>query len=176
MSALILCAGVGAAILLESLASPRSNPPRAQTALDSDQTLRALALAASVLLLSATLYAGLRATAAVPALVGAGLIVVGGSLRAAAMHNLGSQFRTEAGADELVTTGIHAVMRHPSELGLLCWTLGLFVTAPTLLAGLLASAQLPFLVARLRIEERVLAARFSDRWLRYASRTPRLGV
>jgi len=135
-----------------------------------------LALAASLLLLGATIDAALQAAEVALAVVSAGLIVIGGWLRAAAMRNLGAQFRTEAGAEQLVTTGIHALMRHPSELGLICWTLGLLLAAPGLVAGVLAGAQLPLLLARLRIEETALAERFGDRWRRYASETPRLGV
>lgn len=138
--------------------------------------LRALALCASLLLLGATAYAALRTTGLAFSVAGAGLIALGGWLRAAAMRNLGSRFRTEAGADTLVTTGIHAAMQHPSELGLLCWTAGLFVAAPSLLAGILAVAQLPLLVARLRIEEAALATRFTERWKHYAKQTPRFGV
>lgn len=173
MSSLVLCAGVGVAILLESVASP---PAPASGSHRSDPTLRAVALGASVLLLGATAYAALRTTGLALSVTGAGMIAVGGWLRAAAMRNLGSQFRTEAGADTLVTTGIHAAMRHPSELGLLCWTAGLFVAAPGLVAGALAVAQLPLLVARLRIEEAALATRFPTRWKHYANETPRFGV
>lgn len=173
MSSLILCVGVGAAILLEALASP---PTPASGSHRSDPTLRSVALCASLLLLGATAYAAVRTTGPALSLVGAGLITLGGWLRAAAMRNLGSQFRTEAGADTLVTTGIHASMRHPSELGLLCWTAGLFVVAPSLLAGVLALAQLPLLLARLRIEEAALANRFKTQWKRYAAKTPRFGI
>lgn len=178
-SRVVLLAAVGVAILLESLASMASapsQPPRRQTAHRSDPRLRTVALAASLLLLGATTYAVLHAEGLSASVAAAVLVVVGGWLRAAAMRNLGSQFRTEAGADQLVTTGIHAVMRHPSELGLLCWTLGLFVAAPTLIAGALAAAQLPLLMVRLRVEEAALADRFGDRWKHYASQTPRLGA
>lgn len=176
MSSLLVLVAVGAAIALESLASGRAATPHRQAPLPSDTVLRRLALAASLLLLAATVLAGLHATGITTALAGATLVMAGGSLRAAAMRNLGSQFRTEAGADTLVTTGIHGFMRHPSELGLLCWTVGLFAAAPSVLAGVLAAAQIPLLVARLRIEEHVLAARFPESWRHYASRTPRLGV
>lgn len=176
MSTLFVLGGVGVAILLESLASASSRTPRSLTSHPNDATLRTLALAASLLLLSATIYAALQTVEVSLAVVSAGLIAVGGWLRATAIRNLGAQFRTEAGAERLVTTGIHALMRHPSELGLICWTVGLFVAAPGLIAGALAGAQLPLLLARLGIEETALADRFGDRWRHYANETPRLGV
>ncbi|MBV1859868.1 MAG: hypothetical protein KUG77_15760 [Nannocystaceae bacterium] len=176
MSSLFVLGGVGVAILLESLASPSSPAPRPKTAHRSDPSLRALALAASLLLLGATVWAAIRTSGVFMPLCAAGLVVLGGWLRAAAMRNLGSQFRTEADADELVTAGIHGVMRHPSELGLICWTLGLFTAAPSLTAGVLAAAQLPLLLVRVRMEETALADRFAEQWQRYASQTPRLGV
>ncbi|MGH1341081.1 MAG: methyltransferase family protein [Nannocystales bacterium] len=172
MSSLLVLCGIGAAILQEALVSP---PARAEGTHRNDQALRVIALTASVLLLGASIYASVRAAGVPQALIAAGLLVGGGWLRAAAMRNLGSLFRTEANAEHLVTTGIHGVMRHPSELGLLCWTLGLFVAAPSLFSGFLAAAQLPLLVARLQLEERALAERFGERWKRYASATPRLG-
>lgn len=135
-----------------------------------------MALGASLLLLGATVLAAIRTSGLAFSVTAAGLIVVGGWLRAAAMRNLGSHFRTEADAEELVTTGIHAAMRHPSELGLLCWTAGLFVAAPGLAPGVLALAQLPLLVARLGIEEAALADRFAERWKHYTKQTPRFGV
>ena len=175
MSSLVLLSGVGTAILLESFASPRSRPTPARSH-RSDAVLRRLALLASLLLLAATTYAAVRSEGVVLPMMGALLIIGGGWLRATAMRNLGSSFRTEAGAERLVTTGVHKVMQHPSELGLILWALGLFAAAPDITAGLLTTAQLPLLVARLRLEERALADQFAQHWQHYASRTPRLGL
>lgn len=167
----VLC--VAAGIVQEAAASPRSTGA-ATTA--SGRALRLLALVASLLLLGATVLAVLGTDSILLATLGGTMVIGGGWLRAAAMRSLGPQFRTEGGASELVTVGIHGVMRHPSELGLLAWSLGLFVAAPGALAGVFALAQLPLLVMRLRIEESQLAAGFGARWLHYASTTPPFGV
>ncbi len=168
-----MLSAIGFAIGLEAKASP---PGRASSSHPADTKLRGLALAASLVLLAATLYATLHTRGAIRPLAAAAFVIGGGWLRAAAMRNLGSQFRTEAGAERLVTTGIHAVMRHPSELGLLCWALGLFVAAPSLMAAVLAALQLPLLVARLRIEEAALAEQFPKQWRQFATQTRRFGV
>ncbi len=172
MSAAVLLLGVTVAIGLEVAASP-TTASHASTA--SALTLRWLALAASLLLLGTTVLAVATTSSVGLAGAGAGLVILGGWLRAAAMRNLGAHFRTEAGADALVTTGIHGVMRHPSELGVLAWALGLFVASPSGLAFALALGQLPLLGLRLRIEESALAERFGATWLRYAAETPPFG-
>lgn len=173
MSTAIVLLGIGVAIGLEIAASPRASI-RAPTA--SGRVLRWLASTASLLLLVSSVLAVATTHEVIPATASALLVVLGGWLRATAMRNLGPLFRTEAGAPELVTTGIHGVMRHPSELGFLTWVLGLLVAAPGTLALVLALAQLPLLGLRLRIEESDLARRFGAAWVRYAANTPPLGL
>ena len=158
--------GVAVAIGLEIAASPRTTTSATTT---SGPTLRSLALAASLLLLASTVLAVGSTQTLGLAILSTLLIVLGGWLRAAAMRNLGPLFRTEAGAPELVTTGIHSVIRHPSELGFLAWVLGLFVAAPGLSSAVLAMAQLPLLGLRLYIEEADLAQRFGAAWSSHAS-------
>ena len=173
MSSAIVLLGIGVAIGLEIAASPRSSTP-SPTA--SGPVLRWLAALASLLLLASSALAATTTHTLALAIPSALLVALGGWLRAAAMRNLGPLFRTEAGAPTLVTTGIHRVMRHPSELGFLAWVLGLFLASPGALALLLALAQLPLLGLRLHIEESDLARRFGPAWLHYAATTPPLGL
>lgn len=173
MSAAAVLLGVATAIVLEASASPGSST---RTSEASGRTLRRLAFLSSVLLLVSTVVASATVSSLAHALTCAALVVLGGSLRAAAMRNLGPQFRTEGGAAELITTGIHGVMRHPSELGFLAWTLGLWIASPTTLSTGLAVAQLPLLAMRLWLEDAALARRFGETWSAYASHTPPFGV
>lgn len=162
----LLCAGG-----LESAASPTLASRSAQ---EDGGLLRALALAASLLLLASSALAVWSSDSLVGAAAGAVLLVLGGGLRAAAMRNLGAQFRTEGGADHLVVTGLHRRLRHPSELGVLAWVAGLVLAAPGLGAFALAALQLPLMLARIRIEERSLARRFGAQWHTYVRATPAL--
>lgn len=173
MTGLLVVAGIAVAIALEVAASPRGF---ARTPATAGTSLLALAAAASLLLLAASVVAVWTADSVPLAVAGATSVAGGGWLRAAAMRNLGAGFRTEAGADTLITSGIHASMRHPSELGFVAWTLGLLIASPGWLALGLALLQLPLLALRLRIEESALAARFGSAWTAYAERTPRFLV
>jgi protein-S-isoprenylcysteine O-methyltransferase Ste14 len=167
-SAVILL-GIVSAAGLESAASPKHT---SASPLRSGALLRGLALTASLLLLASCVVAVGTAENLARAGAGAGLLVFGGWVRAAAMRNLGCHFRTEAGAAALVTQGVHAHVRHPSELGVLAWVAGLLVAAPTTGALALGVVQLPLLLARVRIEDGELAARFGAQWERYAQNTP----
>lgn len=173
MNAAVVLVGIASAIALEVVASPNGS---ARTTETSGRTLRVVALLASALLLAATVLAALTVANLGLATVSAALIVAGGSLRASAMRNLGARFRTEAGASSLITTGIHGVMRHPSELGFVLWVVGLWSASPGTASTVLALCQLPLLGIRLRIEESALAERFGAAWLTYASTTPPFGV
>ena len=172
MTALVLAASIVVAIVLEAWASPKTS---VRGGGGSGIPLRALAAAAGGLLLLASIHALRNAETWPLVMLGAGFIGVGGWLRASAMRNLGTLFRTEAGAARLVTHGVHAVMRHPSELGFIAWVLGLCIAAPTPFAIVVALLQLPLLVFRLRIEEAALAKQFGEQWVRYATRTRRFG-
>lgn len=173
MSAAVVLVGIAIAIASEAIASPRAYT---RTTEASGRPLRMVALLASACLLAASVLAIATQASLGLATVGAALVVVGGSLRAAAMRNLGAHFRTEADASSLITTGIHSVMRHPSELGFLFWVVGLWSVSPTATSTVLALCQLPLLGIRLRIEESALARRFGATWLAYASTTPPFGV
>ncbi len=173
MNAAVVLVGIATAIAFEAVASPKNTARENET---SGRPLRAVALLASILLLASSMLAVATATSLALAFLGAALVVGGGLLRAASMCNLGAHFRTEAGASTLITTGIHSVMRHPSELGFLLWLVGLWGASPSTASTVLALCQLPLLGIRLRIEESALARRFGAAWLAYASTTPPFGV
>jgi len=126
------------------------------------------------LLLLAASPLGLGWRGAAPPLPGALLMLAGASLRAGAIAQLGRRFNsTNAIAPEarLETRGLYRWLAHPSELGLLLLAGGgLVLTAPA--AALLMLLPLYALtLARLRLEERALAARHGDAWRRYRART-----
>ncbi len=170
-AAFIVMAAIGSAITLEARAAP-TRAARGEGS--SARTLRLVALVSSLLLLGSTLVAVATTAAVLWAAAGAALVVAGGWLRATAMRNLGSLFRTEAGSARLVTEGIHGRLRHPSELGLLAWIFGLLLAAPSGVALALALAQLPLLAVRVYVEETALERDFGPRWRSYASTTARL--
>lgn len=173
MTHALVVTAVCIAIALEASAAPRTTTHAPAV---RGRPLRIAAALCSVLLLVSTGLAVASTQAPWIAAFAGTLIVAGGLLRARAMRNLGSHFRTEAGASALVTTGIHGRMRHPSELGLLCWVVGLWLAAPGPWATALALAQLPLLAMRLRIEDAALAARFGPAWAAYAASTPRFSL
>jgi protein-S-isoprenylcysteine O-methyltransferase Ste14 len=90
------------------------------------------------------------------------MMVAGIALRAASMRALGASFTSEIVAvpgRALVTRGIYARMRHPSEVGLLCIALGLVVLGGSLTAALVVTLVVaPSVVVRILREDRVLAA------------------
>ncbi len=101
-------------------------------------------------------------------------LVLAGTLSWTSARSLGRQWRIEAGLNpdhELVTSGPYRLVRHPiytSMLFLLVGT-GLMVTPLPML--LLSVAVFMFgTEIRVRIEDRLLAARFGDRFQQYKSR------
>jgi len=74
----------------------------------------------------------------------------------------------------LVTTGIYRVIRHPSYMGVLVFSLGWGLSFRSGVGVLLAALFIIPLVARIRAEERLLRAEFGDEYEAYCSRTSRL--
>ncbi len=108
--------------------------------------------------------------------VSVSFLVLAGTLSWTATRSLGRQWRIDAGLNpdhELVTSGPYRLVRHPiynSMLFLLCGT-GFMVTPLPLL--LLATAV--FMLGteiRVRIEDRLLASRFGDRFREYQRSVP----
>jgi len=76
-------------------------------------------------------------------------------------------------AETLATTGPYARLRHPQYAGLVLVMVGFLFQWPTL-ATLGMFPILLLVYRRLAIrEEREVAERFGEEWVRYASRTPR---
>jgi protein-S-isoprenylcysteine O-methyltransferase Ste14 len=123
---------------------------------------------ASALGLLATAWSAIAAPAFAPGLatwLGVPMIAAGIVLRALAMRALGASFTSEivaAPGHALVTDGIYARMRHPSDIGLLLVALGLVILGGSLTAAaILILVVAPSVFARTIREDRVLAARHS---------------
>jgi len=109
--------------------------------------------------------------------VGVVLFAVGMVLRLWPVYVLGDRFSGLVAIQpghRLVTTGIYAVVRNPSYLGLLVSTLGAGVAFNTWVGVLLAAALLPPLIARMHAEERLLRDQFGDEYVAFCARTWRL--
>jgi protein-S-isoprenylcysteine O-methyltransferase Ste14 len=106
--------------------------------------------------------------------LGAFIMAGGVSLRWAAMHTLGSAFVTEVRAArrrDLVTHGIYAWMRHPSETGLLCIAGGACLVLGSLSGGVACLALLlPLVLVRVHIEDGELLRGFGADYAAYRRR------
>jgi protein-S-isoprenylcysteine O-methyltransferase Ste14 len=99
------------------------------------------------------------------------IFVLGGILSWTGSRALGRQWRIDAGLNpdhELVTSGPYRVVRHPIYTSMLCVLIGTgcLITPPT---ALLLS-MLVFIAGteiRVRIEEKLLASRFGERFQEY---------
>jgi len=96
--------------------------------------------------------------------VGAALVLSGGALRLWAIRELGASFRTEHevdGGQALVRSGPYAFSRHPSEIGLLAYALGVAAFMQSWpAAAVWAAVLLPSSLVRIRREEALLRAAF----------------
>lgn len=105
--------------------------------------------------------------------VGGLLVGLGVGLRLAAIRGLGEHFRTrlEGAPDQtLITTGLYAWVRHPSELGNGCIVLGLATLADAgVFVALVVAAALLLVRARVRAEDAALARGHGARFVAYAA-------
>jgi protein-S-isoprenylcysteine O-methyltransferase Ste14 len=89
---------------------------------------------------------------------------------------LGRQWRVDAGLGqdhELITAGPYKLVRHPIYTSMLCILLGTGLMVTPL--WLLILAMIVFLIGteiRVRIEDRLLASRFADRFDEYERSVP----
>lgn len=119
-----------------------------------------LALASAMGLLATT-----AAAAAGPRTLWIGLLPValGIALRVAAIRALGDAFTSETvlvPGRTVVTTGVHAWTRHPSDLGLVLFAFGLALLGASIAAaGFAALVVVPSTALRIAEEERLLRAR-----------------
>jgi len=104
------------------------------------------------------------------------LFVLASVLSWSGTRALGRQWRMDAGVNrdhELVTSGPYRVVRHPMYASMLCLLVGtgLLVTPWPLLVLSIALFVIGTEI-RVRIEDRLLAASFSDRFAAYQRTTP----
>lgn len=106
------------------------------------------------------------------AFAGAVFLILGVVIRVVAVKQLAASLVGASPAkDTLVSSGLYAVSRHPSELGLLFLLFGTAVFWLSAAAFLLAVAATVFSVARSNLEERELLAQFGDEYQQYRQRT-----
>lgn len=161
--------------LLEGAASRETEPER-----PTSTRAAALPYLAGPALLGVFWLSLYGAAITTPFLTAAGAVALaaGIALRFAAIQTLRRYFTshvTLALDHRLITGGIYARLRHPSELGLLLVALGaalLMGSAPGLLFA--AAVLMPLSLYRIRLEDRMLAAAFGERFRRYKGSTPAL--
>jgi protein-S-isoprenylcysteine O-methyltransferase Ste14 len=109
--------------------------------------------------------------------IGVALFAAGGALRIWPVFLLGRRFSGLVAIQPehtLVTTGIYGVLRHPSYLGALVFSLGWSLAFRSGVGVLLTALLIPPLLARIRAEEALLRAHFGAEYDAYRSRTWRL--
>ncbi len=105
------------------------------------------------------------------------VFVIGGGLRLWPVFVLGKRFSGLVAIQRnhsLVTTGIYRHVRNPSYLGMLVGALGWALAFRSAIGVLIAALLLIPLLARMRAEERLLAAQFGTEYESYRARTWRL--
>jgi protein-S-isoprenylcysteine O-methyltransferase Ste14 len=109
--------------------------------------------------------------------LGVVLFAAGGALRLWPVFVLGDRFSGLVAIQPghtLVTTGIYAVIRHPSYLGLLVNSLGWALAFRSGVGVLLTALLIPPLLARIHAEERLLRGQFGGAYDAYRARTSRM--
>jgi len=121
---------------------------------------------------------GLTFTAVALASAGALAMAAGIALRLAAIRTLQHCFTSHVALDcehTLVTGGLYARLRHPSELGLLLAAFGAALLLASSAGWIFAAAVLlPLSLYRIHLEDQMLSAAFGERFRRYAAGTPAL--
>ncbi len=74
---------------------------------------------------------------------------------------------------QLITHGLYRFVQHPIYLGVLLYAFSLPLIVGSPLGLLVMTALIPMLILRIKLEERVLAARFGQEYSEYARRTKR---
>lgn len=158
-SVLAFVALIGAAGLVESLLV---SPPERESERDpcAIQVASIVGLTMLLMFWTAQVESWLTEPQLWPlSVLGAGLVLLGITLRASAIYALGPRFISDISCDAPpVSGGIYRYLRHPSEVGLLTIAVGgpLVLQAPrtALIAG---SILLPISAWRIRREDNVLA-------------------
>jgi protein-S-isoprenylcysteine O-methyltransferase Ste14 len=109
--------------------------------------------------------------------IGVFLFIAGGVLRLWPVFVLGRRFSGLVAIQPghtLVTTGVYAVIRHPSYLGLLINALGWALAFRSVAGVLLTALTIVPIIARIQAEEMLLRSEFGAAYDAYRSRTSRL--
>jgi protein-S-isoprenylcysteine O-methyltransferase Ste14 len=102
------------------------------------------------------------------------LIAVGAWIRSSAIRQLAAGFRSSPETSHLVTSGIYASLRHPSETGLLLAMIGFtLLLSATWTTVVFLPAAYVVAVWRVRLEETELRKTFGADYEAYAVRTSR---
>jgi protein-S-isoprenylcysteine O-methyltransferase Ste14 len=109
--------------------------------------------------------------------LGVVVVAVGGALRLLPVFVLGRRFSGLVAIQKehrLVTTGLYAMIRHPSYLGLLMTTAGWVLVFRSGVGLIIAALFVPAILGRIKAEERLLASQFGAEYEAYRARTSRL--
>ena len=109
--------------------------------------------------------------------LGVVLFAAGGALRLWPVFVLGDRFSGLVAIQPghmLVMTGVYAVIRHPSYLGLLVNSIGWALAFRSGVGVLLTVLTIPPLLARIHAEERLLRSQFGEAYDAYRARTSRM--
>ena len=109
--------------------------------------------------------------------LGVVLFAAGGALRLWPVFVLGDRFSGLVAIQPghmLVMTGVYAVIRHPSYLGLLVNSLGWALAFRSGVGVLLTVLTIPPQLARIHAEERLLRSQFGEAYDAYRARTSRM--
>jgi protein-S-isoprenylcysteine O-methyltransferase Ste14 len=109
--------------------------------------------------------------------VGLGMILLGTVIRFVAIATLRKNFSGRLRIREdhtLVKSGIYQWVRHPAYLGALLLFLGIPVMASSVLGFLVMLLLVPYLLHRIKLEERMLIGRFGFEYEEYMRRSKRL--
>lgn len=111
------------------------------------------------------------------ALLAVGFFALGGPARRAFQRRGGAKSREEwLQTQQLVESGIYAVIRHPMYLGFMVYVAALMLIAQHWLSVLLGGPILVYLYVSMRAEERINLQKFGHDYRDYMQRAPRMNV
>jgi protein-S-isoprenylcysteine O-methyltransferase Ste14 len=108
---------------------------------------------------------------------GVAVYAIGGVLRLGPVVVLGQRFSGLVAIQkdhQLVTTGWYGLIRNPSYVGMVAMGVGWCLAFRSGIGVLVTLALIPFLIARINSEERLLASHFGQLYEDYRARTWRL--
>jgi protein-S-isoprenylcysteine O-methyltransferase Ste14 len=170
----LVCAGM----LLVELRWGHRRPPHAdEPAAELTDSIMRLATSAALVvgLVGSIVVGGLIQPQVASLVIGAMASILGIVLRLQSMRSLGAGFALtpQITADQqLITSGLYRIVRHPGYSALLLFILGLELIIGTWIALCSTLFVLLTLPMRVAVEERILQDHFGARYHEYRSRTP----